>query len=102
MTSATQTTTTNNPFDINPIIGPLHDDPEGYLAGLGGAFDDGEAKMLAQLQVAYNQLAGDDSNPAALAYFQQYLSEYNLYRNAQSSTVKAMKDTDSSIVSNFR
>lgn len=30
------------------------------------------------------------------------MSEYNLYRNAQSSAVKSMKDIDSSIVSNFR
>ncbi|EHP4696095.1 type III secretion system needle filament protein MxiH, partial [Shigella flexneri] len=37
-----------------------------------------------------------------LAEYQSKLSEYTLYRNAQSNTVKVIKDVDAAIIQNFR
>ncbi|AAU45862.1 type III secretion system needle filament protein BsaL [Burkholderia pseudomallei] len=83
---------------------PLLTDYEwsGYLTGIGRAFDDGVKDLNKQLQDAQANLTKNPSDPTALANYQMIMSEYNLYRNAQSSAVKSMKDIDSSIVSNFR
>nr|8FVU_U Chain U, Lethal factor,Type III secretion system protein [synthetic construct] len=83
---------------------PLLTDYEwsGYLTGIGRAFDTGVKDLNQQLQDAQANLTKNPSDPTALANYQMIMSEYNLYRNAQSSAVKSMKDIDSSIVSNFR
>ncbi|AOJ10152.1 type III secretion system needle complex protein [Burkholderia mayonis] len=83
---------------------PLPSDYEwsGYLTGIGRAFDIGVKDLNQQLQHAQTKLTENPSDPTALANYQMIMSEYNLYRNAQSSAVKSMKDIDSSIVSNFR
>ncbi|VEB43059.1 type III secretion system needle complex protein PrgI [Chromobacterium violaceum] len=44
----------------------------------------------------------DAIRPKLLAKYQSKLSEYNLYRNAQSNAVKAFKDIDAAIIQNFR
>ncbi|MGL4604468.1 MAG: type III secretion system needle filament subunit SctF, partial [Iodobacter sp.] len=41
-------------------------------------------------------------DPKNLAAYQAVLSEYNLYRNAQSNVVKVYKDIDAAIIQNFR
>lgn len=74
----------------------------GYLTGVGRAFDAGVKDLNQQLADAQQKLVSNPSDPVALANYQMIMSEYNLYRNAQSSAVKSMKDIDSSIVSNFR
>ncbi|WP_019101639.1 type III secretion system needle complex protein, partial [Chromobacterium haemolyticum] len=51
---------------------------------------------------ALKKLNGNPSNPQLLADYQSKLSEYNLYRNAQSNTVKVFKDIDAAIIQNFR
>jgi type III secretion protein F len=75
---------------------------DGFLSKMGKGFDTGVSTMQSNLDSALSALYKDPSNPTALATYQQELSEYNLYRNAQSNTVKAYKDTSSAIVSNFR
>ncbi|AIO70143.1 type III secretion system needle filament subunit SctF [Burkholderia oklahomensis] len=87
----------------NTQISPLSGDPyKGYLVGIGRAFDTGVKDLNDQLKNAQEALTENPSDPTALANYQMIMSEYNLYRNAQSSAVKSMKDIDSSIVSNFR
>jgi type III secretion protein F len=75
---------------------------DGYLDDLSLGFDSGVSKANSALVSALNALNGDPSNPTLLAKYQAELSQYTLYRNAQSSAIKAMKDTDSAIISNFR
>ncbi|KVC71762.1 type III secretion system needle filament subunit SctF [Burkholderia ubonensis] len=74
----------------------------GYLSQLGKGFDTGVSGMNSALSSALSQLQGSPSDPTYLAQYQEIMSDYNLYRNAQTSSVKAMKDIDSSIVGNFR
>ncbi|AOJ73547.1 MULTISPECIES: type III secretion system needle filament subunit SctF [Burkholderia] len=74
----------------------------GYLTGIGRAFDDGVMDLNKQFTDAQAALVSNPSDPVALSNYQMIMSEYNLYRNAQTSAVKSMKDIDSSIVSNFR
>ena len=73
-----------------------------YLWKLSKTFDAGVSGLQAAMDQAKLDLAGNPSDPTYLANYQAAMSEYNLYRNAQSSSVKAMKDIDSAIVSNFR
>lgn len=74
----------------------------GYLNSMSHAFDTGVSDLHTQLSDSLTKLEANPSDPTVLAAYQGALSEYNLYRNAQTSAVKAMKDIDSSIVSNFR
>ncbi|KVM73937.1 type III secretion system protein PrgI [Burkholderia ubonensis] len=74
----------------------------GYLNGLSKQFDQGVKDLQSQLNDAISDMTKSPSDPVCLATYQAVMSEYNLYRNAQTSSVKAMKDIDSSIVSNFR
>ncbi|MDW3538257.1 type III secretion system needle complex protein, partial [Escherichia coli] len=55
-----------------------------------------------QVEKALEDLATNPSDPKFLAEYQSALSEYTLYRNAQSNVVKAYKDLDSAIIQNFR
>ncbi|KVT54032.1 type III secretion system protein PrgI [Burkholderia ubonensis] len=73
-----------------------------YLYNLGHGFDTGVSGLSDQLSTALSQLQASPSDPTYLAKYQEIMSDYNLYRNAQTSSVKAMKDIDSSIVGNFR
>ncbi|KVD78005.1 type III secretion system protein PrgI [Burkholderia sp. ABCPW 14] len=75
---------------------------DGYVEDIGESFDSGVLDLSDQLAKAQQDLENNPSDPTYLARYQEVMSEYNLYRNAQSSAVKAMKDIDSSIVSNFR
>ncbi|KGC96474.1 type III secretion apparatus needle protein [Burkholderia pseudomallei] len=86
----------------SPTTSTNNNDWTGYLTGIGRAFDEGVKTLSDQLRAATAAMSTNPSDPAALARYQSVMSEYNLYRNAQSSAVKSMKDIDSSIVSNFR
>ncbi|CAM3852792.1 EscF/YscF/HrpA family type III secretion system needle major subunit [Shigella dysenteriae] len=77
-------------------------DKDWTLSSLSETFDDGTQTLQGQLTAALNALAENPSNPQLLAEYQSKLSEYTLYRNAQSNTVKVIKDVDAAIIQNFR
>ncbi|CAG9435562.1 type III secretion system needle complex protein [Providencia alcalifaciens] len=74
----------------------------GYLDDVSLTFDQGVKDLQGQIDEALKNLAARPSDPALLAQYQSKLSEYNLYRNAQSNTVKVFKDIDAAIIQNFR
>lgn len=74
----------------------------GYLDGLSNKFDNGVGTLQKQVDDALTDLSKKPSDPQLLAAYQSKLSEYNLYRNAQSNTVKVFKDIDAAIIQNFR
>ena len=54
------------------------------------------------LSKALEALKADTSNAAALAEYQAKLAEYNITRNAQSTSIKVVKDLAMSIIVNMR
>lgn len=74
----------------------------GFLTDLSGGFETGSQNMMQELNKAEAELQRDPSNPAVLANYQAKLQEYTLFRNAQTSTVKAYKDIGAAIIQNFR
>ena len=75
----------------------------GLLVTTAKAFEDGAQDLLKREEEARKELAaGGSSDPTKLAEYQAIISEISIMRNAQSSTVKAFKDTDATIVANFR
>lgn len=74
----------------------------GYIDRLSQRFNDGVTTLQKDVDLALEKLASEPTNPSYLAEYQSKLSEYNLYRNAQSNVVKAYKDIDAAIVQNFR
>lgn len=74
----------------------------GYLDDVSAKFDKGVDDLQDQVTTALDELAKKPSDPALLAKYQSKLSEYNLFRNAQSNTVKVFKDIDAAIIQNFR
>lgn len=74
----------------------------GYLDGVSNQFDAGVQNLQQQVDDALTALTQKPSDPQLLAAYQSKLSEYNLYRNAQSNTVKVFKDIDAAIIQNFR
>ena len=85
---------------IDPMHGSVND-PYTLMAASRG-FEDGAATLFDKLQVATDTLHKDPSSPAALADYQAALSSYSLLRNAQSNTIKAIKDIAAAIIANFR
>ncbi|MFP2423406.1 type III secretion system needle complex protein [Pseudescherichia vulneris] len=75
---------------------------DGFLSEMSSSFDAGVTNLNIQLDEALTELTGDPSNPELLAQYQSRLSEYTLYRNAQSNVVKVYKDVASAIITNFR
>ncbi|KHN56588.1 type III secretion system needle filament subunit SctF [Aeromonas hydrophila] len=73
-----------------------------YLDQVSGGFEAGAKKMMDELILAEAELQKDPSNPAVLANYQSKLQQYTLFRNAQTSTVKAYKDIGAAIIQNFR
>ncbi|KML20832.1 type III secretion system needle complex protein PrgI [Leclercia adecarboxylata] len=73
-----------------------------FLDDVSGAFEAGAARMMNELNDAEASLEKDPSNPSVLANYQAKLQEYTLFRNAQTSTVKAYKDIGAAIIQNFR
>ncbi len=74
----------------------------GFLTDLSSGFETGSQNMMTELNKAEEELKRDPSNPAVLANYQAKLQEYTLFRNAQTSTVKAYKDIGAAIIQNFR
>lgn len=74
----------------------------GYLDDISAQFDTGVQDLQQQVDDALDNLSQKPSDPQLLATYQSKLSEYNLYRNAQSNTVKVFKDIDAAIIQNFR
>lgn len=58
--------------------------------------------LHAAVETSLADLIKNPSDPTKLATYQSTLSEYNLYRNAQSNVVKSFKDIDAAIIQNFR
>lgn len=75
---------------------------QGFLSNQSSTFDNGVTTLNSELQEALSSLTADPSNPELLAIYQSRLSEYTLYRNAQSNVVKVYKDVASAIITNFR
>lgn len=75
---------------------------DGYLTEMSSKFDRGVTDLNNELKEALKTLSSDPSNPENLARYQSVLSEYTLYRNAQSNVVKTYKDVASAIITNFR
>ena len=73
-----------------------------FLGTRSDTFVQQSNRLKSQLDEAVTQLTSDPSSPSVLATYQSKVSEYTLYRNAQSSTVKAYKDISVAIISNFR
>lgn len=59
-------------------------------------------KQSEALKVALEALKADTSNAAALADYQAKLAEYNITRNAESTSIKVVKDLAMSIIGNMR
>lgn len=74
----------------------------GFLTWQSDQFKTGVEEMNKELTAALGELTGDPSNPEKLAKYQSLMSEYTLYRNAQSNVTKSYKDVASAIISNFR
>lgn len=73
-----------------------------YLDKVSAGFEAGAKSMIEQLKTAEAELKADPSDPAVLANYQSKLQQYTLFRNAQTSTVKAYKDIGAAIIQNFR
>lgn len=73
-----------------------------FIDDIAKDFDTGAETMMEQLATAREALSKSPDDPSVLAEFQAKLSEYTLFRNAQSSTVKAFKDIGAAIIQNFR
>ena len=54
------------------------------------------------LKKALEALKADSSNAASLADYQARLAEYNITRNAESTSIKVVKDLAMSIIGNMR
>ncbi|MCD4484626.1 type III secretion system needle complex protein [Chromobacterium vaccinii] len=71
-----------------------------YINVLSQNFD--VTGLKSEVDTALKDLVANPSDPSVLAKYQSKLSEYNLYRNAQSNVVKTFKDIDAAIIQNFR
>jgi type III secretion protein F len=74
----------------------------GFLTHMSKYFEQGSLDANKALTEALAKLTKDPSNPALLSQYQSALSQYTLYRNAQSSVVKAYKDVGAAIIANYR
>lgn len=75
---------------------------EGYIDKMSKTFDNGVIDLQTQITEALENLSQNPSDPSLLATYQSKLYEYQLYRTAQSNTIKAFKDLDASIIQNYR
>lgn len=81
----------------------LKDDVNGYsLDILSQGFETSAKVLKTELDAALEKMKNDPSKPEFLAAYQSKLQEYTLFRNAQTSTVKAIKDIGAAIIQNFR
>lgn len=88
----------NSPSDILSNDGDINT----YIYDIAKGFQNGVGSLGSALTAAQQALEANPSDPAALASYQAVLSDYTIFRNAQSSAVKAMKDIDTTILGNLR
>lgn len=80
----------------------------GLMMTTAKKFEEGGKLLFEREKELREKLAGNgeagsgSSDPTVLAEYQAAISEISILRNAQSSTVKAFKDMDATIVANFR
>ncbi|KAF3999346.1 EscF/YscF/HrpA family type III secretion system needle major subunit [Glaciimonas immobilis] len=77
---------------------------EGLFVKTAAAFEKAGETLFAN-EIRLRDLlstGGESTNPTTLAEYQAVISEISILRNAQSSTVKTLKDIDATIVANFR
>ncbi|MEJ2795730.1 type III secretion system needle filament subunit SctF [Iodobacter sp. LRB] len=74
----------------------------GFVDQLSGEFNSGVKDLNAALSSALKELTANPTDPSLLAKVQSSLSEYTIYRNAQSNASKAFKDIAAGTVQNFR
>ncbi|QND85698.1 Type III secretion cytoplasmic protein YscF/MxiH protein [Chromobacterium vaccinii] len=72
-----------------------------YIDDISTSFNN-TTNLQTAVDNSLTKLKASPSDPTLLADYQSKLSEYNLYRNAQSNVVKAFKDIDAAIIQNFR
>ncbi|WP_244139242.1 type III secretion system needle filament subunit SctF [Burkholderia sp. BCC1630] len=73
-----------------------------YIWNAGAAFDTGVGDLSNQMKQAMSMLSTSPSDPVYLAQYQEVVSEFSIYRNAQTSTVHALSDVDKTILGNYR
>ncbi|EAC1403647.1 type III secretion system needle complex protein [Escherichia coli] len=74
----------------------------GYIDNISQTFDREVINLQDQVEQALKNLSENPSDPSLLATYQSKLYEYQLYRTAQSNTIKAFKDLDASVIQNYR
>jgi type III secretion protein F len=72
------------------------------LLDISQGMEGAASELQDELDKAFDEVQASPSDPGALAEYQAALSDYTLFRNTQSNTVKSLKDIASSIISNFR
>lgn len=80
---------------------PQHSDSI-FLDKMSGEFEAGAKTFMDNLNKAKTALTANPSDPSVLADYQSKLQAYTLFRNAQTSTIKAYKDIGAAIIQNFR
>lgn len=80
---------------------PVADDVSS-INKVDGYFQKPVQKQSEALKNALIALKADTSNAAALADYQAKLAEYNITRNAESTSIKVVKDLAMSIIGNMR
>jgi len=74
--------------------------PEGTLEQVGGILNRGINDNAAKLELIFEQMQSDASNPALLARYQQIMGQYTQMISAQSSVTKAIKDAAEAVLRN--
>ena len=91
-----------DPIPSHPSATPFGEGLDTFIVDIAKGFNIGVGSLGSALDAALLALQQSPSDPSALAAYQAILSEYNMFRNAQTSAVKAMKDIDSDIASKLR
>lgn len=76
--------------------------PTGLMTSASHAFKFAGEDLTTREKEKRAEMAKNTSNPAVLAEYQAVVAELSILRNAQSSTVKVMKDMAATVVANFR
>ncbi|CAB3798879.1 EscF/YscF/HrpA family type III secretion system needle major subunit [Pararobbsia alpina] len=86
---------------INPYANQLVQPEAIHMHRVSNTFTSGMVKLQDELEKSLAALAADPTNPVTLAQYQANISTATLYRNAQSNTIKVLKDTDMNTIRNF-
>jgi type III secretion protein F len=88
-------------MNINPVASQIAQPDSIHMHRISNAFTNGMVTLQAELEKSLAALASDPTNPVTLAQYQANISTVTLYRNAQSNTVKVLKDIDMNTIRNF-